>query len=349
MAGNSSLGTNFGDGVRVGPGLRILNKAEGSQLAPISVYDIVPAEANDENVVLPVRTVGAGFLTLAPGAGTTRVSKFGLTNVIELDVPRGFAATLTGGATLGDLIVTGYDMYFNKMQEQVTTVSGETVRGKKAFKWITSAYYSNLVDAGSTLSIGTSEIFGLPWRVDCGTYVSAKFNDPALPTPVAGQVALVGGEADVIMLNVPLDSITMVSPGQVNGGTPGILRSELDSTATGNVLKIRSSDAADTSQVFYTVSSPAPQIVFNYAYQDVDGDGNPVPSTATTADVRGTVSILDPDIFPDGVKRLTVFAYVLGSNTTALIEPSIQSLPEYAYKTIPNDVTVQGYAQFSGT
>src|ERR1700733_11788703 len=109
MASQPSQGTHVSDGLRVGPIFSTVSPP-GSYQAPWTVYDISPSNAKIDNISLAAITPGAGYLTLAAdGITTTQVSKFGLNNVIELDVPRAVSVTLTVGGTVGDLIVTGYD------------------------------------------------------------------------------------------------------------------------------------------------------------------------------------------------------------------------------------------------
>ena len=108
---------------------------------------------------------------------------------------------------------------------------------------------------------------------------------------------------------------------------------------------ISSDNVAETSDVTYQITSSNSTTVFVPAYQSVGVDPFPIiPSTLTTPDVRGTVGVYPPGGAPNGIARLTVFAYVLGSNI--LPDDSIKNLDTYKSSAIPNEFTLNGYPQF---
>ncbi len=366
MANLPSQGTQFSDSVRVGPifgsqyaaaigsGPPVAlpspaaNRAPGTQLAPWAVYDFTPIDKEGTSIVLSTVTVGAGYLTLAPQpvAGTTLIRKFGL-NVIQLDVPRAVSVTLAGGGTIGDLIVTGYDENDVPMQELIRTIAGQTVNGRKAFKWVSFAYYS--AASVSAIEVGTANTFGLPWRVDSPSYLYAMSSpDYNVDTVYATNDFVMSGELTAGSLTLPLPA-NLVEPEEVlvscttAQGTQGFLSAVI----TGNSVVVTSTDAADTSDVVVLVLGPKYNLnflpIFAPAYQAVDGDNNPEPSTLTTPDVRGTISL---ESIADH-QRVTIFAYVLGANP--LIEPSIQALPEYIKAKLPTATSWLGYPQFWAT
>jgi hypothetical protein len=98
---------------------------------------------------------------------------------------RAVSVTSTGG-TGGVVIVHGYDVYGVPMSESITSVTGTTVDGKKAFKFVTSAV-PQFTDA-TNYSIGTADVFGLNLRADKWAYVRAVWND-TLETANTGFVA----------------------------------------------------------------------------------------------------------------------------------------------------------------
>lgn len=69
------------------------------------------------------------------------------------------------GATGGNFLVSGFDIYGAPMTERITKAAGATTTaGAKAFKYISSVV-PQFTDA-QTYSIGTSDIIGLPLRSD---------------------------------------------------------------------------------------------------------------------------------------------------------------------------------------
>ena len=362
MSLNSSQGSQFSDGVRVGPGFQALytngvggtppvlietsslNKAAGTQLASWAVYDIAPAASAVNNISLALASAGAGYRVLAPGPGAIRVSKFGRQNVIELDVPRAISVTQDAAGTAGNFTIIGYDMYGIRMQEQINGILGETVNGVKAFKWVTAVYFSGA--SATPISVGTANVFGLPWRVDSGSYGTARYGNISggINTPTYGSAVLVAGTVNVAAPKIIADSIVLTSR-LVPGGGLGNISVVIN---PGIGFTINSDNAAETSTIAYELvyAFSGGTVIFTPAFQQVGPDPFPiVPSTLITPDVRGTVGIYSPGpALPNGVRRLTVFAYVLGSNV--LPDDSIKNLNTYKNSSIPNEFTLNGYPQF---
>jgi hypothetical protein len=101
---------------------------------------------------------------------------FGSAGTIQIWNPMALTARAvsitTSVATVGTanvFTVAGYDVYGYPMSEAITvpatSVSGTTVNGKKAFKFITSVTPS-VTDATTSYSVGTTDIFGFPLRTD---------------------------------------------------------------------------------------------------------------------------------------------------------------------------------------
>lgn len=79
------------------------------------------------------------------------------------------------GTTAAYVTVAGYDVYGCAQTEKITGASGTTTNGKKAFKWITSATPGGTL-TGSNVSVGTTNIFGFPMRVDEFAFVTPVWN-----------------------------------------------------------------------------------------------------------------------------------------------------------------------------
>jgi hypothetical protein len=362
MANISSKSTQFSNGVSVGP-IFPLNASPGTPLASWAVYDIAPwfvsNAASLSNVVLPVTTPGAGYLTLAANIaeGTKSVNKFSLINILELDVPRAILFNGTAGSNPGILTVTGFDEYSNPMQEAITPVAGAggilVGTGLKAFKWITAIYYS--AASATNIQVSTSNVFGLPWRVDSANYISASL-DPRNPGS-AGRMSNIAARTVTLAAGsviVPYPYLSVEDPAislsyATNNGNYGYLTYAITPGTTPylDTLTISSTDGADANAVNVFIWQKGADLLFNPAYQAVtltDGVYVPNASTLTTPDVRGTIYV---DYFNAPLntgQRLTAFAYVLGSYTSS--DPTIQALQTYSATTLPTLATLRGYPQF---
>lgn len=73
-----------------------------------------------------------------------------------------------GDDTGATFVVKGYDVYGYPMQETITGVNNGDANGVKAFKYIVSVTPAGTL-SGSAVTVGTTDIYGLPLRAD---YVS---------------------------------------------------------------------------------------------------------------------------------------------------------------------------------
>lgn len=193
----------FSDDLRLGPVSLPADDYLGGNPAPMSrgvgplgrvyVFDIVPATLLANNIALS-QTV-AGVQTLTAGAGVT--SEVGANQVsvqLVLDVPRNVRVTAAGANTAVPTI-TGIDQYGQRVVETLAAPSTSTVATTKTFKKIISVSMSAL--PGSAITVGTGDVFGLPYRisdagyvisqkwagaVDAGTLVTADATSPATAT-----------------------------------------------------------------------------------------------------------------------------------------------------------------------
>ena len=156
----------------------------------IAFYNAIPLTIQTANVaVLQAQTANVP-LVLAAGTGATLGTApdgSGLP-VIKFDVPRGVSLTSGSNLSAGKVLVTGYDQYGQKMTQLMTNASTNTVTSLKAFASILSAVPDTT--SASTMSIGSSDLFGLPFYIaDAGYIVSVKWNETLAPdagTFVAG-------------------------------------------------------------------------------------------------------------------------------------------------------------------
>lgn len=158
--------THFSDGVRVG---RVFAAAAlpGARMSPIYVYDVVPIALSTTGVAAAQAVAAAGNLTLAATA--------------VFDVPRAVQIVSAGaGDTTQTALVTGKDVYGQPMSELISFNGTTPVLGKKAFLSVTSVYVS-AATAGN-VSVGTTDILGLPYAVNSRNYVQTAVNGAFVTT-----------------------------------------------------------------------------------------------------------------------------------------------------------------------
>lgn len=142
----------------------------------IAFRNIVPAALSVNNIAaLQASTLNTAF-TLAAGAGVTRqAAPDGSGNfVYAFDQPRCVSLTNTTNMIAVSYTIVGYDEYGARMSQVLIGPNNTTVNTLKAFASVLSVT-PNATNAG-TLSVGSSDIFGLPFRItDAGLIISAKW------------------------------------------------------------------------------------------------------------------------------------------------------------------------------
>lgn len=115
-------------------------------------------------------------------------------------IARNVRLTSAGNDSTATFTVRGYDVYGYPMTETITGANAGVASGKKAFKYIASVTPSGTL-SGSTVSVGTGDVIGLPLRADQFAYAEICFNntwvtvntgflpaDTAVATAVTGDV-----------------------------------------------------------------------------------------------------------------------------------------------------------------
>jgi len=162
-------------------------------LGRVYIFDIVPATKSATAVCAAQAIAGAANATINGASASGGVA--------TLDVARAVNVDSSGaGDTTQTVTVTGTD-YWGQAQTETIALNGTTaVAGKKAFKTITNVAVSAAL-AGN-LTVGSEDIFGLPYRVtdagyllrtgwanavadNAGTFVAA---DTATATATTGDV-----------------------------------------------------------------------------------------------------------------------------------------------------------------
>lgn len=138
----------------------------------IYTFDCVPVTSNAANICASQTPAGAGSLTLLTTSllGGKYIQRPDGTNVIQLDCPRAVSATLATSGTPTTITITGFDQYGQRMSEAITTVANATTNGKKAFYQIIGVTTS--AATAQAVTVGTTQLIGLPVRVTSGVYIS---------------------------------------------------------------------------------------------------------------------------------------------------------------------------------
>jgi hypothetical protein len=146
-------------------------------LGRVYIFDCVPLAAQAANIAASQTAAGAGALTLTAGTSAKSVLRSDGTTVIQLNTPR--ALSVNCSTTARAFTVTGYDYYGQPMSEVITVATaGTAVSGKKAFFQISGA---TIAGSATACVIGTSDIIGLPVRVnDAGYVVKVGWNNTLL-------------------------------------------------------------------------------------------------------------------------------------------------------------------------
>lgn len=181
----------------------------------IPVISQVPSALAANNIVTAQLAVTTVALTLTAGTGVTGATSIttstgatvtgllaldGAAGVVTLGLARIYDPTKAisravrivsagGDDTLCVFTVRGYDIYGVAMTEAITGANAGTATGKKAFKYIASVTPVGTVGS-TTVTVGTTDIFGIPLRSDYFGEVSINYNS-AWITANTGYVAAV--------------------------------------------------------------------------------------------------------------------------------------------------------------
>lgn len=151
-----------------------LNEGVGP-MGRIYYRNVVPLAASVSNIAALQHTVAATALTLTAGTGVTSTTyPGGSPTVLALDTARALSYTSSANMSAVSFTAVGYDEYWNAMTETVVGPNATTVYGKKAFRYITSVTAS-ATDAGNNVSVGMADIFGMPFAVADGGYISPRW------------------------------------------------------------------------------------------------------------------------------------------------------------------------------
>lgn len=309
-----SKGTHFSDGVRTGPilgssfipGANVLTPSvmvsspvdqlpPGVFNTPMSLLDIIPAPVSTTNIAAAQTPAGAGYINLVnvSGIGISVITYNGIPNVLQLDCSRNIQILgTTGGVTASTFLVFGWDEYGIPMTEQITgPVANITVIGNKAFRYIQAIHSS----AGTTapISIGTGDIFGLPYLITSGNYA---FYPMWQGVPDATGIGNIGAAG---FSTTNTSSIVEVTVGTSVSLIVGQFVSISGAVAVGGIsaenLNVVSRVVAipDGTHFSYTAYAPATSTTTgggNFGIWSTTIPGDQEVASAISGDVRGTYS-----------------------------------------------------------
>lgn len=155
--------THFSDGVRVGEyfGNHGTASLPGAPVSPVYVYDIVPLTLDADGIAAAQAVAGAGNLTINGALASS--------GTVTLDVPRAVEIdSSNAGDTTQTATVYGTDVYGVSMTETIAFNGTTAVAGQKAFKTVTRVAIS--AACAGNVNVGTTDVFGLPFRVDSRNY-----------------------------------------------------------------------------------------------------------------------------------------------------------------------------------
>lgn len=167
--------THFSDGVRAGRNFANNGTASepGVAMSPMFVYDVVPVALSATAVAAAQAVAGAGNLTINGASATGGVATF--------DVPRTITIVSTNaGDTTQTATVTGTDVYGLAMSELIAFNGTTAVTGQKAFKTVTRVAISAALTGNG--SVGSTDVFGFPFRANTRNYVLTAWNGAFVTT-----------------------------------------------------------------------------------------------------------------------------------------------------------------------
>jgi hypothetical protein len=159
-------------------------------LGRVYIFDALPAAIAATGVCAAQAVAGAGAASVNGTLASAGVATF--------DYARAVSAVSSNAADTTQTITVTGTAYWGQAQTETIALNGTTtVYGKKAFKTITSVVVSGAL-AGN-LSVGNSDVYGLPYAVtdagyllrtgwanavadNAGTFVAADYTSPATAT-----------------------------------------------------------------------------------------------------------------------------------------------------------------------
>lgn len=126
-------------------------------------------------------------------------------NITNPDYPRALQIKGNQAGVAGDVVIEGTNYADEAITETIVADGANAVSGTKAFKTVTKITLPALVGAGDTISVGVTDILGLPYKLAHNTVLMAFLNntkEAAAPTVTTSTTNL---ESNTIDLDSALD------------------------------------------------------------------------------------------------------------------------------------------------
>jgi len=156
-AGNALLNDPSPMSLGVGPLGRIYN------------FDVIPQTLVANNIATTQTPAAAGAIVLTAGTSVSSVIRSNGVSVLQLDCPRAVSITQVTAGTAVTVTVSGYDYYGQAMTSAILTSPGAVVTTLKAFYQVSSVSVSAATT--TAITVGTSDVIGIPIRVIDGGYI----------------------------------------------------------------------------------------------------------------------------------------------------------------------------------
>ncbi len=341
------LSTGFDVGTQTGA-VRVGNvftshMEPGFPMSPWNLYSFVPCPADANNVAPAYTFAAAGYMPLnvstnattgfVAGQGTLDMGSTlvgqgyqGVSNVVQLDVPRKLRIVGNASATAQTVTIWGWDDYGQAITESLTGPGNNaTVNTRNAYRYIRAIYCA--AGTTGTYTVGTTDIFGLPCRVDSNGYIYAYYTRPAYTLALAATpIATVAG-SNIITVTLTANTTGIYTPavgdfvtisGAVMTDTTQVTEIVNNTypinTVTGSASFTFISATASTSTAATTGGTT---VVLNFQKALDRGTFTAAdltaPNLTTTSDVRGTYQ---PSVATDGIGRLNIFMYPKGADAS---------------------------------
>lgn len=137
----------------------------------VFVWDVVPAALAANNIAPSQNPASGGSFALTAAAGVTRVTLPDGSFGYVLDVPRA-VRIVAAGANTATYRVNGFDQYGQAMSQDLAAPSTSTVTTLKAFSIVISVVNLNATAGTNNLTVGTTDVLGVPVRVTDRAYMA---------------------------------------------------------------------------------------------------------------------------------------------------------------------------------
>jgi len=142
-------------------------------MAQVHHLAIIPAAVGTANLAALAAPTSGTALTLTAGAGITAgtAPDGSGSRVYSFDVERAVSLTSTSNLSAINFLVTGYNRYGQRQTQLMAGPNNNTVNSLKAFLSILSIVPQGT--SASTVSAGSSDVFGLPFALPDITYITS--------------------------------------------------------------------------------------------------------------------------------------------------------------------------------